>query len=352
MPPPAAEIARLGLSPFYGKYVSAGGLPVVSSQRVNDYALLEAGYLVLRMLEARPDVLDVLIASRLRVVVIAHDELLGDVPENAHLDRAYWDGRARGLGARRTELAVTAAEENLLALDGDPYAGESILIHELSHAIAEKALIDVDAGFEGRLVTAYEQARGAGLWAGTYASTSHEEYWAELVQSWFDANHSANAHHNHVSTRERLLEYDRAGAALVGEAFGDTAYRYVDPRHRRELLHLAGLDRGALPAFRWRAPVVRLLPARLGANRDGLSSARDGADASVTFENQRAHAVRLFRIDHAGALKDDGWIMPHAEVLRKTKVGRCFMVTDEQRTPLAAFCAEPGTTRALIASYW
>ena len=34
--------AELKLNPFYKKYVSAGGYPIVSSQRVNDYALKEA----------------------------------------------------------------------------------------------------------------------------------------------------------------------------------------------------------------------------------------------------------------------------------------------------------------------
>jgi hypothetical protein len=47
---------KLDLSPFYVKHVSAGGLPVLSSAKVSDFALLEAAYLLDRMFEQRPDV--------------------------------------------------------------------------------------------------------------------------------------------------------------------------------------------------------------------------------------------------------------------------------------------------------
>lgn len=351
--PPAAEVARLGLSPFYAKYVSAGGLPVVSSAKVMDAALQEAGFLILGMLEARPDVLDALIASRLRVAVIARDELLGDVPENAWLDRAYWDGRARGLGAGRKQLAVTAAEENLLALEGDPYLGESVLIHEFAHAIAEKGLYTIEPEFEAELKAAFEQACSARLWASTYASTRHEEYWAELLQSWFHANHASNPHHNHVDTRAELFEYDPVGARLVERALGKGQFFYVDPSQRAELPHLRELDRAALPAFAWPADVVRLTQPVPGDAGRGLRSAREGReDATLYFDNQREQRVRLFWVDFDGQLRDGVWLWPHADVAKRTKVGHCFLVTDEQQAPLAGFCAEPGKTRAIIASYW
>jgi len=48
----------LGLGPFYTKYVSAHGLPVVGSAKVSDFALREAAYLVDQMLGHRPDGVD------------------------------------------------------------------------------------------------------------------------------------------------------------------------------------------------------------------------------------------------------------------------------------------------------
>ena len=50
--PPAA----LNLDPFYKKYISAKGYPIVSSDKVSDYALYEATYLVNMMLAQREDV--------------------------------------------------------------------------------------------------------------------------------------------------------------------------------------------------------------------------------------------------------------------------------------------------------
>src|SRR5262245_56142063 len=75
--PPAA----LGLDPFYKKWVDAHGLPVVSSSRVPDAALLEARAIVLHMLERRPDVLARLAAARVRIAVMASTELTTDIPE-------------------------------------------------------------------------------------------------------------------------------------------------------------------------------------------------------------------------------------------------------------------------------
>ncbi|MBW3542837.1 MAG: hypothetical protein KY476_21450 [Planctomycetes bacterium] len=48
--------ARLKLPDFYKKYVDAHGYPIVSSERVNDFALKEAAYLVDLLLAERPDV--------------------------------------------------------------------------------------------------------------------------------------------------------------------------------------------------------------------------------------------------------------------------------------------------------
>ena len=55
-PPPQTVVEAFGLDSFYTKYASAGGVPIVASGKVNDFALLEAAYLVTRMLAGRPDI--------------------------------------------------------------------------------------------------------------------------------------------------------------------------------------------------------------------------------------------------------------------------------------------------------
>ncbi|MEZ8217373.1 hypothetical protein B0813_000910 [Candidatus Fervidibacteria bacterium JGI MDM2 SSWTFF-3-K9] len=53
--PPQEIVHQFNLSPFYKKFVSAGSVPVVGSEKVSDYALLEAAYIINKMLAGRED---------------------------------------------------------------------------------------------------------------------------------------------------------------------------------------------------------------------------------------------------------------------------------------------------------
>lgn len=252
--PPEELRSSLGLDPFYARHVDCGGFPILGSERVSDFALKEAAYLIDRMLEGRDDLRRALAESKTRFVVMAPSEMTTDVPEHSDLmPKAYWDRRARGLGATRARPVVSCGEENLLNLPGDPYAAENILIHEFSHAIHEMALRRVDRGFDGRLRETYRAAMSEGLWKGTYAATNPNEYWAEGVQSWFDTNRHDDAVHNHVDTREELKAYDPRLAALIAEVLGDRPWRYVRPDDRdpSERVHIDGFDRSRAGSFSW-----------------------------------------------------------------------------------------------------
>ena len=243
--------AGLGLDPFYGKYVQAGGYPIVSSSRVNDYALKEAAYLVDMMLAERPDIRRAMIASGSRMIVMAHDEYTTDVPEHSHLrPKDYMDARARGLGGSRTDPVCSVAEENLLGFPGDPYSTENILIHEFAHNIHLRGMVNIDPAFDGRLKACYRRAMDQGLWKGKYASTNPAEYFAEGVQSWFDNNRQPDHDHNHVDTRDELREYDPGLARICASVFGTTELVYTKPSTRLTG-HLSGYDPSTAPTFRW-----------------------------------------------------------------------------------------------------
>lgn len=250
--PVSSPPASLGLDPFYAKYVDAEGIRVVGSRRVSDYALLEAAYLANQMLAGRPDVRAALVRARLRVIVMACDEFTTDVPEHRQLEpKTFWDKRARGLGATRRLPAVSCAEENLLGYRGDPYATESIFVHEFAHTLDALALRAVEPDFRRRLDECFAKAKQRGLWQGTYAAVSASEYWAEGVQSWFDTNRPPDHCHNHVNTREELTAYDPDLARLIAKTLGDPAWRYERPERRREPGHLEGFDRSKAPTFSW-----------------------------------------------------------------------------------------------------
>ena len=79
--PPAGE----NVPGFHKKFIRAGGYPIVASERVNDYALQEAAYLVDRMLAHRRDVREAMIASGSRLCIIAHNEFIVDHFESVFL---------------------------------------------------------------------------------------------------------------------------------------------------------------------------------------------------------------------------------------------------------------------------
>ena len=252
---PNALRESLNLDPFYQKYLDAGGLPVLGSTNVSDYAMLEARWILLHMLSHRQEILPVMATNRGRLVVMAYSEYTTDVPEQAkRAPKVFWDRRARGLGGR----IASCGEENLLSFPGDPYSTESILVHEFAHAVLNVGMLALDPGFKDRVRAAYRKAMDAGLWKETYAATNVEEYWAEGSQSWFDDNRESDAQHNHVNTRVELKEYDPELASLCAEVFGEISWRYVKPMNRpaAEREHLAGFDPAKSPRFRWRQTAV------------------------------------------------------------------------------------------------
>jgi hypothetical protein len=283
-PPDAA-----GIPAFYSQRREAGGFPIVASSRVSPFALEEAAFLVDQMLRQRPDVRQAMIASGSRLCILAHDEFTKNQPEWAWLGdtpvagfesiptKDYRDARARGMGGSATDPFCSCAEENLLAYEGDPYAAECILIHELAHNIHLRGMANVDPTFDPRVKTAYDAAMKAGLWKGKYAAVNHHEYFAEGVQCWFDNNRENDHDHNHVDTRVELMEYDPALAELCREVFGDTELKYTKPRTRLTG-HLEGYEPAKAPKFVW---------------PDRLKTAKEAIRAAAVNRSEEANATSL-----------------------------------------------------------
>ena len=238
-PPPA----HLKLDRFYRKHIDVRGFPIVSSSRVPDSALYAARGLVLKMTAHRPEILREMARRGVRLAVMSKDEVTIDIPEHRDLYQAFpqtdWNRRARGLGATTARPAVSVGEENLLGYREDRYRGESIFIHEFSHAMHIMGLRYTDSAFESALKAAYDSAISKGLWKNTYAATNVEEYWAEGVQSWFDANLQANPPngvHNEINTREELKQYDPDLARLTESVYGPSTWRWSSPIPQKERL--------------------------------------------------------------------------------------------------------------------
>ena len=208
---------ELKFDPFYKKCLFVDGLPIVSSQKVADEALIGAKTIILQMLSdvKTPGVLEQLKKRNVRIAVLAKDEFTLDIPEYKDLQSKFpetnWNKRARGLGATIERPVTSCGEENLLCCENDWYKGECILLHEFAHTIHEMALRYIDAKFDKQLHLVYINAISNNLWKNTYAISNEAEYWAEGVQCFFNSQIQAipsNGIHNFVNTRTELKLYD------------------------------------------------------------------------------------------------------------------------------------------------
>lgn len=245
---------NFSLQPFYQKALVIEAFPILASENVPDAALQEAAHVFRSMLKNRPDIFRELGKNRIRFSIMAINERTCDIPEHSDLTPStFWNRRARGLGSTPQRPAVSCGTENLLANPGDPYATESISVHEFAHAIHDTALSTLDPTFDQRLKKTFESAMKRGLWAEKYAASNRQEYWAEAVQSWFGTNREDDHDHNHVNTRAELIAYDPAIAKLCQEVFGENSWVYLKPTHpsRKKEPHLKDLDRSKLKPFAW-----------------------------------------------------------------------------------------------------
>ena len=232
-PVPAAVRAQFGLAPFYTQYVDYLGFPIVASSKPAPRALCVARDVISHMFASRPELVGRLVEKKIRLAIMGKTELTTDIPEHSDLTpKAYWDERARGLGATLARPAVSAAEENVLCDTGDRYRGESILVHEFSHAIFNMAVDLYEPALKSELDADFAAAIAAHKFDNTYAATNRDEYWAEGAQDWFDTNATAipsNGIHNDIHTRAQLVTYDPALSTLMRKVFGDLTWRYACP---------------------------------------------------------------------------------------------------------------------------
>ncbi|MCW3805379.1 hypothetical protein [Plebeiibacterium marinum] len=207
--------AKLKLDPFYKKYMDANGIPVISSHRVPDSALVKAWEIIYFMTNDLPaKVLKNMQKEGARVGVMARYEGTTDIPEHAHLESdttLNWDLRARGLGGDLELPMSTCAEENLLCYQIDKYHAEDITIHEFAHSIHLIGIAPIDKEFDKELQRLLDKAVAEGKYANTYAKSNIYEYWAEGVQNWFNVNaevETTDGKHNWVNTRDDMKKYD------------------------------------------------------------------------------------------------------------------------------------------------
>ena len=188
-PPPPVS---LGLDLYFQKYVDVGGVVVVAPSEVSDAHMIQSRAIITGMLANRSD-LHAAMAANNTLIFIESDRRGGI--SNQHPGR--WTTL---LGSQ------------------DPNC--DTFIHEFGHlvhyAIEEQANAQT---FNTRLRALYQDALNAGRWAGLYASSNYREYWAEMVQFWFQEAMPPPLN----ASYSKLADYDPEAAKLVEEVFGSGA---------------------------------------------------------------------------------------------------------------------------------
>lgn len=339
-PPPTT----LKLDPFYKKYVYAGGLPLVGSDKVPDAAFAQAYFVIANMLHNKPCIRKALINSGILLGIMAESEVTTNMPEYSDLNKVYpnvdWDKRGRGFGATLVRPLTTGAVENLLQKRSDPWFGELIFLHEFAHSYFEFGIESLEDGPQHRktLNQRYQEAMQAGLWGKTYAATNANEYWAETVQSWFNNNIAKdppNGIHNDVSTRTKLETYDPKMAAYIAQFFDPTPWPaycsttggkpWKDPTPK----DLSGVS----------CKFHRFFLADQGCkDLDQRKSQDGGATQSITFVNrnlQNTYKVEWFNAK--GERQSYGSISPRRTRTLSTFDKHAWLITDDQGNCIATY---------------
>jgi len=305
---------------FYKKGTMVQDILIATSDRVSDYAHLEAAYLFDMIMNS----IDPQIAQRIRdqkvlCILVGHDEFTSQVPQfvsnktGKELDFYNW--RRRGFLTKRNDrYIVLFAEEDVLEYEGGMRL-ESILIHEFGHVIHGAGF---DKALQERLTATYKNSREQGIWSDgraaqrfrrvqsqtpvslfdalrksfpdespdlirkcldagdilvndkpadaqvkvtrddqvlinfggekhCYAAKNRAEYWAEVLQCWYNTNRTMDHDHNHIHTRAQLKKYDPMAAALCKDVLGDSPWRFVTPRERAGQGHLKGYNPDQAP---------------------------------------------------------------------------------------------------------
>ena len=368
VPPPKEVRVFFELDPFYEQWIDVGGLPVLASAKVNPYALKEAAWLIGKMIGNRPDILQTMAGNKARFSVIAHTEVITEIPEYRSDPRPdFLVYRERGWGGSEG-ATITSSEEGILHYSGNIYGkGYNVQIHEFAHGIHLLGLNTFDPTFEERLKTTYKTAMQRGLWSGTYASADRKEYWAEGTYSWFYPR-GGGSFDRFGNTRQELKEYDPGLAILLSEVYGDTEWHYTPVTDRIHQPHLQGFDPQDSPTFIG-FPQLEVLYQQLRVpNSDGngawvnlapydpeqlpsliKSNVPETNTTAIAFVNLSKDDVLLYWVGSDGT--EGHWTRASPDFpirVTPSRVNAIWLVKDTNGKNLAVFQAEEKTGRALI----
>jgi len=223
-----------GVHPFYKKYINAGGVLIVSSQKVPDAALAAARVTVLFLMSKRPDLQAALVENHPRISIMALSETASDLPEFGPESDGEW-----GLGQMPGDPASLVSERGV-CYPGNPEYRANFLVHEFVHMIHNLALPAVEPGAVEEIYAAYRAAVERGEFKAPvdeppggltpFVAYGDDEYFTTAVNAWYGLDESWPGPWMDVrkgeegprsGTRAELESRDPAVAAIVRRYFPD-----------------------------------------------------------------------------------------------------------------------------------
>jgi hypothetical protein len=236
LPENECEVAPATNVEGYSQSCTVLGLEILAGDEIDAAAVSAMADRAYNMLVIRPDYAPSIATYPIGLRIIGSSQRIMELPEfnDIYFHHPGTDWRNLGRSFPGTEIIPFAvgAEENLLCSTEDRYEGEDQFIRDFAITIRRYAMDMIDEPTSAAIEQAYGVAIAEGKWQNTLAEINSEQYWAEGVQSFFDANLEDNAEdrepissHNHVNTREELRTYDRALYEIAVSVFGDSEWR-------------------------------------------------------------------------------------------------------------------------------
>jgi hypothetical protein len=188
---------------YYKKYASANGVIVATGSEVDDEAIVRYCRLLLEMF-SNEDARKSVIADKMWFTMISEKEQLSSLPQISKAYGTTLNARARGLGSLTPTIC---AEDSIMCMPGDRWAGDCICPHETGHTLYSSAIAKVPA-LSSRLSEITKSTRSSGRLSNAYVWQDGNEsgMMAWGVQVWYDCaiNGSKGGYHSDINTRAEL----------------------------------------------------------------------------------------------------------------------------------------------------
>lgn len=234
IPAPECTVRAVGTDDdFYRQTCEQSGIAIVAAEDVEAGALEAAADRMNALLAARPEFAGAVASAIDHVAIIGRDQRITSLPDFEEIYSIHpgtnWNRLGRSFPGTEEIPVPAGAEENLLCLESDRYEGEDMFIREFGWTIRRFGIAPIDPRLDRAIEDAYGRAIAADLWRNTIAEVNSDMYWAEGVQSFFDANNEETDEkdqiHNQVDTRDELRSYDPDLYRLLVDVFGESEWR-------------------------------------------------------------------------------------------------------------------------------